>query len=269
MRSIGKRMKTTLNSIMMLIILLSLQVSAGEIELTKIEVPGSVDVSKVKPGGQQSIHFGFANTTGNTDTLNLNGKYNLLYGITGYKAQQLNIILDISAFVTETDGTRDNEEYVVNLHVEQYIFKKWLVYTEINWLRNAFRNFDSKLMLGAGVGNEIFNDGKQMLKLKVGVAHNMEQYSNDQEDHDFTSFTQYLEYNNKFNEVSSLYVKFGASENFSNFQDYDLIATAGFKFAVAKDLSLIIEEEVRYDKIPPVGFKDTDTKSIIRIGYNF
>lgn len=262
-------MKTRLSSIMMFIMLLLLQVSADEIKLTKIEVPGSVDMSKVKPGGQQSIHFGFANTTGNTDTLNLNGKYNLLYGTKGYQAQQLNIILDISAFVTETDGTRDNEEYIVNLHVEQYVVKKWLTYININWLRNEFRNFDSKLMLGAGIGNEVFNDGKQMLKLKVGVAHNMEQYSNDQEDHDFTSFTQYLEYHNKFNEVSSLYVKFGASENFSDFHDYDLIATVGFKFAIAKDLSLSIEEEIRYDSIPPVGFKDTDTKSIIRIGYNF
>lgn len=261
-------MKTTLSSIMMLIIL-SLQASAGDIELSEISIPGAVDVSKVKMGVQQSMHFGFANTTGNTDTLNLNGKYNLLYGTTGYQAQQLNVIFDMSAFVTETNGTRDNEEYVVNLHVEQYVFKKWLVYTEINWLHNEFRNFDSKLMLGAGVGNEIFNDGKQTLKLKVGVAHNVEQYSNDQEDRDFTSFTQYLEYHNKFNEVSSLYVKFGASENFSDFHDYDLIATAGFKFAIAKDLSLSIEEEIRYDSIPPVGFKDTDTKSIIRIGYNF
>jgi len=252
-----------------MLIILSLHVSAEEIELSEISIPGSTDVSKVKMGMQQSIHFGFANTTGNTDTLNLNGKYNLLYGITGYQGQQLNIILDASAFVTETDSIRDNEEYVVNVHVEQFVFKTWLVYTEINWLRNEFRNFDNKLMLGAGVGKEIFNDGKQILKLKVGVAHNIEEYSNDQEDRHFTSFTQYLEYHNKFNEVSSLYVKFGASENISDFHDYDLIATAGFKFAIAKDLSLSIEEEIRYDSIPPVGFKDTDTKSIIRIGYNF
>lgn len=262
-------MKITFSSIIMLLILLSQQVKADEIELTEIDVPGSVDVSKVKPGAQQSIYLGFANTTGNTETLNLNGKYNLLYGTTGYQEKALNIIFDMSAFVTETDGTRDNEEYVVNFHVEQYVVKKWLAYIDINWLRNVFRNFDSKLMLGAGVGNEIFNDGKQNLKLKVGIAYNIEQYSNDQADHDFTSFTQYLEYNNQFNKVSSLYIKFGASENLSNFQDYDLIATAGFKFEVAKDLSLSIEEEIRYDKIPPVGFKDTDTKTIIRVGYNF
>lgn len=261
-------MKTSVYTILLMLIFTSSGI-ADEIELSEVEVPGSVDVSKVKPGAQHNINFGFANTTGNTQTLNLNGKYNLLYGTTGYNAQQLNILFDLSAFVTETNGSRDNEEYVANLHLEQYVVKKWLLYIEANWLRNVFSNYDNKYMFGAGVGNDIFNDGKQMLALKLGVAYNIEQYSNAQAERKFGSLTQYIEYNNQLNAVSSLYIKFGASENFSDFGDSYLIATAGFKFGIAENLSLSIEEEIRYDSLPPIGFKDTDTKSIIRVGYHF
>ena len=72
------------------------------------------------------------------------------------------------------------------------------------------------------------------------------------------------------NDVSNLYIKLGMSENFDDFSnDYEGVGVFGFNFAVAESLSLTLEEEVRYDKLPPVGFKKTDTKTIVRVGYNF
>lgn len=218
---------------------------------------------------QQTINFGFANTTGNTETLNLNGKYTLAFSTVGYDAQKLSIAFDTSAFVTKNSDVTDNEEYTVNLGLEQNIAGAWLGYASAHWLRNTFRNFDNKIILGAGVGKELYNDGQHSFKMKVGIAYNIEQYSNNQPDHKYTSLTEYLEYNNQMNKTSLLFVKIGASENFDDFGDYEVLAVAGFSFAVAESLSVNIEEEVRYDKIAPIGFKSTDTKSIVRVGYNF
>jgi len=218
---------------------------------------------------KQSINFGFANTTGNTKTLNVNGKYTLAFTTVGYNDQALKVAFDTSAFLTKNDGVKDNEEYTANLGLEQYIMDGWLGYGAINWLRNTFRNFDNKLNIGAGIGKEIFNDGQQTLKIKVGAAYNIEQYANAQADHKFASLNEYVEYHNKLNEVSSLYVKVGASQNFDDFSDSDVLGVIGFNFAVAEDISVSLEEEVRYDNLPPVGFSKTDTKSIIRVGYNF
>ncbi len=227
----------------------------------------NADVSKEM---KQSINFGFANTTGNTETLNVNGKYVMGYTTVGYAQKALKVAFDASAFMTKNDSVKDNEEYTANLGVEQYITDTgWLGYASLNWLSNEFRNFDNKFAVGAGVGKELFNDGQHSLKAKLGVAYNIEQYSNGQADHKFTSLNEYLEYNNKLNEVSSLYVKVGASQNFKDFGDSDVLGVVGFSFAVAENLSVSIEEEVRYDNLPPVGFKKTDTKSIVRVGYNF
>lgn len=218
----------------------------------------------------QSIDLGFANTTGNTNTLNFNGKYSFEYARKGYDGEPLHVSFNFSAFRTEDDSTTTNEEYTAKLYLDQELKNKWLVYTFATWLRNEFRNFDNKMILGAGVGKVLFDDGKQVFKAKVGFAYNSESYSNTQETETFSSFTQYLEYKNALNKTSKLYVHAGASENFEDMSnDYELTGVIGLDFMVSEDLHVILEEEVTYDAVPPVGFKTTDTKTIIRLGYTF
>ena len=245
--------------------------TADKITLSDIKAQYAAD-TKVKATKElkQSIQLGFANTTGNTDTLNLNGRYAMSVTTTGFREKALKIAFDTSAFLTENDGTRDNEEYTANLGLEQSIIDGWLGYASINWLRNQFTNYDNDMAVGVGAGKELYNDGAHTLKAKLGVAYNVEDYSNDQENKKFASLNQYFEYNNKLNETSALYVKLGAMENFEDFSnDYQFTVVAGLHFAVAENLSVTIAEELRYDALPPVGFDKTDTKSIVRIGYSF
>lgn len=221
-------------------------------------------------GLQQSINFGFANTTGNAETLNANGKYAMGYTTVGYNQKALTVGFDTSAFITKNENITDNEEYTANLGVEQYVTDSgWLGYASMNWFRNEFRNFDNKFSIGTGAGKELYNDGQHSFKAKLGVAYNIEQYSNGQPEHKFTSLNEYLEYNNNLNKVSNLYARVGSSQNFEDFNDADVLGVVGFNFAVAENLSVIIEEEARYDNLPPIGFEKTDTKSIVRVGYNF
>jgi len=219
---------------------------------------------------KQNINLGFANTTGNTETLNLNARYDLFYTIPGYNGYDLSWIFDTSIYMTQNDGVTDNEEYTANLALEQMLTEDgWLAYSSFRWLRNTFRNFDNKFFIGAGVGRELYNDDQHRFEVKLGTAYNFERYSNQQPDHDFISLTEYMEYNNQLNKTSLLYVKVGASENFDDFNDYEVLGVIGFTFAVAEKLSVTLEGEIRYDNVPPVGFDKTDTKSIVRIGYSF
>ena len=218
----------------------------------------------------QSIDLGFANTTGNTNTLNFNGKYTFGYAKKGYDDQPLHMGFNISAFRTEDESTTTNEEYTAKVYLDQELKNNWLVYTFANWLRNEFRNFDNKVIVGAGIGKVLLDDGKQVWKAKLGLAYNSEMYSNVQETERFTSLTQYIEYKNILNKTSKFYVQAGASENFEDFSnDYELLGVIGLDFIVSTNIHVIIQEEVTYDAVPPIGFKTTDTKSIIRVGYTF
>ena len=229
----------------------------------------SMDTTKV---GEviQSIDLGFANTTGNTNTLNFNGKYTFSYARKGYDDKTLHVGFNTSAFRTEDDSQVINAEYTSKIHLDQIFKNKWLIYTFVSWLRNDFRNFDNKWITGVGVGKVLLDDDNHVLKAKLGVAYNHEDYSNEQSTKTFTSFTQYIEYTNSLNKTSKFYVKAGASENFEDFSnDYELLGVIGLDFIVSPNIHVIIQEEVSYDAVPPVGFKKTDTKSIIRVGYTF
>jgi len=256
-------------AVSMLLCMSVLQANEIKVEDVKKKYTGEPDI-KASKELKQNINLGFANTTGNTDTLNLNGKYDLSYIVPGYNGYDLSWTFDTSVYVTQNDGVTDNEEYIANLALEQLLTEDgWLAYASARWLRNTFRNFDNKLFFGVGTGKEIYNDGQHRFEIKLGAAYNLEQYSNRQPDHDFASLTEYLEYNNQLNKTSLLYIKTGASENFEDFGDYEILSVFGFTFAVAERLSVTIEGEVRYDNLPPVGYQKTDTKSIVRLGYSF
>ncbi len=227
-----------------------------------------VEVKSVE-GWRQHADLGFANTTGNTKTLNLAASYDATYGTKGYADLPLRLAFDAGIYLTENDGTRDNEEYTADIALEQELYNKWSAYATLRWLRNTFRNFDSKTFLGAGVGKTLFDDGKQHFEIKIGAAYNWESYSNAQPDHNFGSFTQYAEYDNRFNALGEFYLKAGASENFDDFSDYEVTGVTGVRFKINDTFDLAVEAEVRYDHIPPVGFKTTDTKTIVKLGYGF
>lgn len=258
-------------SILTAILFFSAVLMADEIAVSDVASEFST-YKKIKATKElkQSINIGFSNVTGNTEAFSLNGKYIFTVTATGYNDKPLQILFDTSAFVTENNDVKDNEEYTANLALEQFIAEKWLVYGSIHWLQNKFRNYDNKSSIAGGVGKKLFDDGQHVFKLRAGIAYNIEEHTNDQPSEEFFSFNQYLEYTNQLNKVSALFVKLAALENFENFSDdYEILAVAGFNFAVAENISVILEEEVRYDNLPPIGFKNTDTKTIFKVGYNF
>jgi len=220
---------------------------------------------------KQSLNLGFSNTSGNTDTTNLNAKYTMSFTTVGYAEEKLKVGFDTSAFFNKSDDVTSNEEYTANLGLEQYITDGWLGYGAVNWLRNPdFKNLDNKISIGAGIGKVIYSDETQTLQIKVGGAYNIQQYADNTEDAKFASVNEYIEYNNLLNKTSALYVKIGSMQNVEDFDnDYEVLAVAGLAFSVAENISVTIEEEVLYDKIHPGTKDDTDTKSIVRVGYNF
>jgi len=257
--------------ILYMVLINSFLFSADKIKITDVENKYTdhkpIEATKEL---KQSINIGFANTSGNTKTMNVNGKYSLSDTTSGYDNKDLKTLFNIGAFYAETDSVKTNEEFSSNLDVEQIIGVDWLGYASLNWLRNEFKNYDNKYSIGAGVGKEIFHTNNQSLKLKLGVAYNIEDYSDNTSQEEFGSLNEYIEYNNKLNRVSDLYIKVGSLQNFEDFSDdYEALLVAGLNFTVGENVSLVIEEEVSYNNQPAEGFDKTDTKTIMRVGYNF
>ena len=221
---------------------------------------------------KQSLNFGFSSTTGNTKTLNLNGKYDMAFITKGYDNRDLGVGFDASLFLTKDENIKNNEEYIVHLGLEQYIWKKFFLFTTFSWLRNEFKNYDNQFSVDVGIGKELFSTDTQSIKIKLGTSYNFEKYSvvvNGKDDYSYAGLTEYIEYNNKLNEISNFYLKMGAMENYDDFSnDYEILAVVGTNFNIAKNLSLTLEAEAKHDSTP-AGKSKNDTKTIVRIGYNF
>jgi len=257
------------------ILLIAIMLSTFTIAIESVsDVEGKyANTSKVEASKElkQSINAGFSATSGNTDTLNVNGKYDLSFITTGYDGQDLKVGFDTSAFFTENNSLKSNEEFVANLGLEQMISNGWLGYMGINWLRNPdFRNYNSKTSIGIGMGKELYKDSSQTFLIKLGTSYNVLDYANNQTTDNFGALNQYIEYHNQFNSVSGLYIKAGAMENFDDMSnDYEALGVMGLSVAMAENMNLTLEAELSYDNLPPLGFKKTDSKTIVRVGYNF
>jgi len=243
-------------------------------EVTTTDVEGKY-TSKTAPieatdKAIQSIDIGFANVSGNTKTLNLNAKYSLSNSIQRAKFEPFKYNLQLTGFMTKNNGVKTSQEYTALLNGEQELKYNWLGYVALGWLRNEFKNYDNKFSLAVGVGRVLFDDKKHRLIVKIGPAYNIEQYTNGQADKKYGSLNEYLEYTNKLNTYSNLYVKLGAMQNFKDMgEDMEATLLAGVNFAVSENINISLEAEATYDNLPPVGFKKTDTKTIIRLGYKF
>lgn len=231
----------------------------------------NIENNETKNKPTQNINLGFSSTSGNTEHFNLNAKYDLSLTTTSYNEQLLKIIFDTSLFFTKTNSKKSNEEYLLNLELEQELDKEWLIYFAFNWLRNPeFKNYDHKTSLGVGLGKKIFSDDTQSVTLKVGTAYNKEDYANTQKNDHTNSLNEYIQYKNQLNKISKFYLKTGALQHLHNFsQSYEISAILGVIFNVGEQINLILEQEIAYDNLPPIGFKKTDTKSIVRLGYKF
>jgi putative salt-induced outer membrane protein YdiY len=244
---------------------------ADEVKLTDVEGKyKAYHKLEVEHQFKQHIGFGFANTTGNSETLNFSFDYNFEYITAGYSNQELKLLFDTRAYISESNHEKDDEEYKAWLRCEQMIVDNWFGYLSSRWERNRFQNYENKTTLGIGLGKDLLSDSNQSLTLTLGVAYTFEYYSDDTPHYNYSSITQYLDYKNQLNEISNLYLKLGAMESFEHFRDdYELVMLAGVKFIIAQSLNLSIESEVDYDASVADGYEKTDTKTLIKLGYDF
>ena len=101
----------------------------------------------------QSINFGFSNTTGNADTFTLNGRYKVLYKTLGYRDEALKVAFNISAYMSKHDDIKKDEEFSAKLSLAQNISNGWAGYTSINWFKNIFFKFPTNLCLSRDTMN--------------------------------------------------------------------------------------------------------------------
>ena len=215
-------------------------------------------------GVKQNFDLGFTNTNGNTKTTNIDAKYKI--------ENQLDTIkydFTISAYGAMNSSSTTAENYHALFNIQKDLVKDWLTYANANWEKDRFKNLDGKYSVGIGAGRTIFKTDTQNLDLKLGVSYNYEKFTT-AGSRSYASSDEELDYKNKLNDISELFTNLKAKQNLGNFKkDYTIDSIIGVNFKVATNLSLVLEYDINFDNLPAGTASKTDTKSIVKLSYQF
>lgn len=133
--------------------------------------PNPAAASPVPPALTGNVSFGLGLTSGNQDTMNVNGGYELKY-----TPSARNVVKSSGLFLYgETQGVRSNEQWGLNVRDEFTPDARVFLYGEFRYLHDRFKGVDYLVSPTAGVGYKILDQGRVTLFVSGGVGGAWEQ----------------------------------------------------------------------------------------------
>ncbi|WP_457593337.1 DUF481 domain-containing protein [Hydrogenimonas sp.] len=213
---------------------------------------------------KQGVELGYIGSTGNSESQSLNAAYKNDYQ---YDAQT-DMHLKADILYGEKSGTTSDERYRLFYNVNRYVNQDMFVYGEASALRNTFEGYNQQYNLGAGLGYNIFKDEKQFLKGKGGLQFRRSNYTTQPHDN-FYYLKGGLDYAYNFSKTNQFTAVWTLLDNMKRIKDYETVVNLGLKMLIVDQLSFRVGFQLKYDNVPPIGKKKTDTTTTAGIVYTF
>ena len=209
-----------------------------------------------------SGEFGFVNTTGNTETVALNLKLNIIR--TGERWRHR---FTGTALVTSEDGNKDNERYTTEIQSDRKFNEKSWLFGAYRWDADKFGSYDPQLSLTAGYGRQLMNSEKHILKGEFGAGYRKLKET-DSGNSSSEAIARFLlddswQIFKSTRWTNRLLVESGSSNTFIQFNT-GLAVSMTDRFAVKLGIELR-----NNTKVPPGDSKHTDTITSANLVYNF
>lgn len=227
------------------------------------ELNANVDATKevaVKEGWQGSVSLGYLHTTGNSNTVSLNGK-----ALLGYKNGKWLDTLALTALNASQDNVRTAESYEANGQSDYLLNDNDYLFGLVDYLTDRFSGYDRRATEVAGYGRMLVNTDTQQLGLEFGLGARQTRFT------DETSKRNVIErlglnylwkFTDKSNFSENLSVEHGIDNTFT--QSVTALTTN-----LAGQFALSVSYTVRHNTRVLPGFKNTDTITSISLVYSF
>ncbi len=213
---------------------------------------------------KQKIELGYFGTTGNSNSTSLTAGYSIQSDISD--ATTAKFWADI--LYSTKEGQTDNERYRANARVEHSYTKRLFTFLEISFLRNTFQGYDAQYGINPGVGYKLQPSKQHELDLLLGYAYRRNDLTSGQRQDLHYAKTE-LDYNYQITNKNSLQANLYFIENLSNSSDYESKLDTSLNLSIIDKLGFKLSYEIKYDNLPPIGKKKTDTLTKASIVYEF
>ena len=212
------------------------------------------------------VQFGYVMSSGNTESTNLNSKFNIEHTYADWN-QLMSLVAFSSSDNSQTTAERYKLEYQAN---KKYKDSSYL-FVNTTYEDDRFSGFDYRSTLTAGYGMKIYSENNMTLDTEAGVGLRQSKLSADPVTGDSPSDSEAMvrlaaKYHWKMEEnrslISDLTIEVGEETTISNFE-------VGFVTMIAGDLSLKASYAARYTSEVPVDKENLDTITSINLLYAF
>jgi putative salt-induced outer membrane protein YdiY len=232
-------------------------------EIQAINPPPPPPPKKVKWVG--SVVGNLAITDGNSDTKGIGISANM-----NRRTIEDRINLRAGYFYSENNqiGSRD-DQFVVGKY-DYFFNKKLFTYLTSRLDRDVIRDLDMRTTAGAGLGYQFIEDELYNLFGELGLSYVNEDYGNSIDDDSYVAGRTALHFDwwilkdrLKFTEDLEIFL------GIEDLDDWFAISESGLVYKWTDQWSANAAIRFEYDNTPATGFKSTDTKYILGVGYSF
>jgi len=204
--------------------------------------------------------LGYLGTSGNSETVNVNGVFDL-----GYKIGRWEHGLNLLAIGAEADSQSTAERYGLGYKAKWNIRDYDYAFGNINYDKDKFSGVEQSLSETVGYGRRIWNTPVHVLNAEAGIGFRQQDFL------DGTSANGAIvrlggDYLYNFNDVASftqvLVFEIG-DDNTST------LATSGLNTKLRDQLALVLGYTIKNNSDVPAGVDKTDTFTSINLEYTF
>ena len=207
--------------------------------------------------------------TGNTDLQELGSEINL-----NYKKSPSTLLLILKGDYGWKNEEQFSNEALAHLRFVHEINPdlKFEAFTQINYDKSLLLLF--RALGGAGLRFKLFESNNSILWLGTAYMLEYERYEKPREFIDKKNITanrwsNYLSYNLSIQKNVSLSSVIYYQPRFDLWKDERILIENSLIVNLSDSFSLSVEFDLRYDRYPAIGIKDTDTNSKIGFVFNF
>ena len=230
-----------------------------------ISFTSQAEEEAITPVWSGQAELGFIDTSGNTDTRSLNGKFNLVHNV-----QPVKTGLRLEALTSEENGRSSKEKYFAEIKSDYTLGEYDYIASLLSYEDDRFSGFEYQSVLSVGYGYRIWHAKKGHFDVEIGPGYRR------------TSLDERNESGDKLKDefIGRLALDFSASisEN-ATFLEVITVETGefatvyrsimGLQSTLVSTLAMKINYEVKYTDTVPEGTEEMETIVGATLVYGF
>jgi putative salt-induced outer membrane protein YdiY len=153
---------------------------------------------------------------------------------------------------------------------EREIRRRWYLGIANTYEQDKEKDLLLRIVGAAGVGYRFFDEDPTHLSVLPGFAYVIENFEASSDDRDYPAFRWTLDFTRDlYKDDVSLYHEHRYLNSLKTFSDINLETTTGIEMDLFSDFTLAAEFQLEWDNKPAEDAKKTDTRYMLKIGYEF